>query len=226
MHDTDSSGEHSAMPAVIRREVVIMKRFVIVACFVVLAASWGRPVSAQPSEPPRFEISILPGGVLFFTESDTETDFGSYALAGAFTANVSRFVGIEGEFGAGIGVDQDLDLAGGRRSEQPPHLLTYSGSLVVYPAGREHRVQPYVLGGLGGLTLLERRELGVDDSTSFLTGHVGGGIKAYFAKRIGIRAEYRFLAVGTADDAPAFFGRVDTRYGHRVAGGIVLDITR
>lgn len=203
-----------------------MKRLVIVACSLVLAALWGRPVSAQPSEPPRFEISILPGGVLYFTESDTEPDFGSYALAAAFTANVSRFVGIEGEFGAGIGVDQDLDLAGGRRSEQPPHLLTYSGSLVVYPAGRDHRVQPYVLGGLGGLTLLERREVGVDDATSFLAGHVGGGIKAYLARRIGIRAEYRFLAVGTADDAPAFFGRTDTRYGHRIAGGIVLDVTR
>jgi hypothetical protein len=113
MHDTDSSGDAAAMPAVRHQEVRVMKRLVIVACSLVLAALWGRPVSAQPSEPPRFEISILPGVVLYFTESDTEPDFGSYALAAAFTANVSRFVGIEGEFG----VDQDLDLAGGRRSE-------------------------------------------------------------------------------------------------------------
>lgn len=203
-----------------------MKRLVIVACFLVLAAVWGRPVSAQSSEPPRFEISILPGGVLYFQDSDTEADFASYVVAAAFTANLSRFVGVEGEFGAGIGVDQDLDLPGGQRSEQPPHLLTYSGSVVFYPVGRDRRVQPYVIGGLGGLTLLERRALGIDDATSFFTGHVGGGIKAYFSRRIGIRAEYRFVPVATADDAPAFFGREDTRYGHRVAGGIVLDVTR
>lgn len=203
-----------------------MPRVAIVVSFAVLVlASGGHSAWAQPADPPRFEISALPG-VLIFTESDTEPDFGSVAPAAAFTANLSRVVGVEGEFGAAFGVDQDLDLAGGTRSERPPHLLTYSGSLVVYPAGRAHRLHPYVLGGLGGLTVLERPVLGVDDTVSLLAGHVGGGIKVYVHRRVGIRADYRFLVVGTADDAPAFFGRDDTRYGHRLVGALVLDVTR
>jgi len=35
----------------------------------------------------------------------------------------------------------------------------------------------------------------------------------------------RFVAVQSRDDAPAFFGQ-EARYGHRVYGGIVINIAR
>ena len=81
---------------------------------------------------------------------------------------------------------------------------------------------PYVTGGVGGLTLFERRALVVDDAETFLTGNVGGGVN-WYAGRWGLRGDYRFIAVQSKDDAPAFFGQ-ETRYGHRVYGGVLVNV--
>ena len=83
---------------------------------------------------------------------------------------------------------------------------------------------PYITGGLGGLTMLERSGLGIDDPETFLTGNVGAGLK-WFNGRWGLRGDYRFLAVRSKDDAPAFFG-LENRYGHRVYGGILINTGR
>lgn len=72
--------------------------------------------------------------------------------------------------------------------------------------------------------MFEEREVGLNDDETFLTGNVGGGVKWYFG-RLGIRGDYRFFAVDSKDDAPAFFGR-DNRYGHRIYGGIILNFGR
>ncbi len=53
---------------------------------------------------------------------------------------------------------------------------------------------------------------------------MGGGVK-WYAGRWGLRGDYRFLAVRSKDDAPEFFGQ-ETRYGHRVYGGVMLNIGR
>ena len=55
-----------------------------------------------------------------------------------------------------------------------PNLLNYSGNLVISAPNRSS-VVPYLTGGVGGLTLFERRNLVVDDTETFLTGNVGGG---------------------------------------------------
>ena len=83
---------------------------------------------------------------------------------------------------------------------------------------------PYLTGGVGGQTQFERRVLTVNDSTTFLTGNVGGGI-SWYAGRWGLRGDYRFIAVQSKDDAPAFFGQ-ETRYGHRVYAGVLLNVAR
>ena len=102
-------------------------------------------------------------------------------------------------------------------------MLNYSGNLVVSaPTGTS--VVPYVTGGIGGLTLFERRPLTVDQTETFLTSNVGGGVK-WYAGRWGLRGDYRFIAVQSKDDAPVFFGR-ENRYGHRVYGGVLLNIGR
>jgi len=74
------------------------------------------------------------------------------------------------------------------------------------------------------LTMFEKASLGINDTQTFLTGNVGGGLK-WFSGRWGLRGDYRFLAVQSKDDAPAFFGR-ETRYGHRVYGGILIKAGR
>jgi hypothetical protein len=74
--------------------------------------------------------------------------------------------------------------------------------------------------------MFERPTLGVNDSQTFLTGNVGGGLKWYAPNgRWGLRGDYRYLAVRANDSAPAFFGQ-ETRYGHRVYGAVVINAIR
>ena len=85
-------------------------------------------------------------------------------------------------------------------------------------------VVPYVTGGVGGLSLFEKASLGINQTETFLTGNVGGGVK-WYAGRWGLRGDYRFIGVQSKDDAPAFFGR-EPRYGHRVYGAVIVNVIR
>lgn len=171
------------------------------------------------------EVTITPGGGTFFTESkDTKAPaFGNYDLGASLAYNITPYIGVEGEVSGALGVSQDFDVNATRfTSERTPHLLNYSGNLVLHAPGRS--LVPYVTGGIGGQTLFERAEVGVNDTDTFLTGNVGGGLK-WYAGRWGLRADYRFIAVRGKDDAPAFWG-TDTRYGHRVYAGVILNVAR
>lgn len=171
------------------------------------------------------QLSILPGGGVFFTEDAdaNEPGFGNYDLGGALTVNFNRFVGIEGEVSGGLGVKQGLQSGGFSSDLKTPNLVNYSGNLVLSAANRTSIV-PYLTGGIGGLTMLETANLGINQAETFLTGNVGGGLK-WYAGRWGLRADYRFVAVQSKDDAPEFFGQV-TRYGHRVYAGVIVNLVQ
>ena len=175
--------------------------------------------------PGTVEITVIPGGGTFFTEGkDTqEPSFGNYDLGAAFTYNVNRFVGIEGELGGALGISQSLQFQGLSSDVKTPNLLNYSGNVVVSAPTRSS-VVPYVTAGIGGLSVFEKVGLGIDDTETFLTGNVGAGLK-WYSGRWGLRGDYRFVAVRSKDDAPDFFGH-ETRYGHRVYGGVILKVVR
>jgi hypothetical protein len=203
-----------------------MTRF-IAALLVVAGAAGTNHAYAQESVPGPgvVEVSIIPGGGLFFTE-DTDTQepsFGNYDLGGALTVNVNRYVGIEGEVYGSIGVSQDLQVGGFESNLKTPNLLNYSGNVVVSAPNRSS-VVPYVTGGIGGLSMFEKASLGIDQTETFLTANVGGGVK-WYAGRWGLRGDYRFIGVQSKDDAPAFFGQ-ETRYGHRVYGAVIVNVAR
>ena len=149
--------------------------------------------------------------------------FGNYDLGGSVTVNVNRYVGVEGEVSGALGLQQRFNFNGSTLDDvRTPHLLNYSGNVIVNAA--RGPVVPYVTGGIGGQTLFEQAALGINDTDTFLTGNVGGGVK-WYSGRWGLRGDYRFIAVQGKDDAPAFLGQ-DTRYGHRVYGGVVLNVVR
>jgi Outer membrane protein beta-barrel domain len=170
-------------------------------------------------------VTIIPGGATFFTEGkDTKgSSFGNYGLGGAVAVNFNRFVGVEGEVAGALGITQDLDLANGTSNLKTPNLLNYSGNLVV-SAPNKTSVVPYVTGGVGGLSLFKKESLGINDTQTFFTSNVGGGV-SWYAGRWGLRGDYRFIALKSKEDAPAFFGQ-ETRYGHRVYGGVLLNVGR
>jgi len=170
-------------------------------------------------------VTLIPGGGTFFTESKTAEapSFSNYALGAGVDLHFNRYVSVEGEVSGAPGLSQDLQFNGTTSNLKTPNLLNYSGNVVLSVANHS-AVVPYATGGVGGLTMFERASLGINDTQTFLTGNVGGGLK-WFSGRWGLRGDYRFLAVQSKDDAPAFFGR-ETRYGHRVYGGILIKAGR
>lgn len=189
-----------------------------------VASAQERTAGAQ-----RWEVTGFPGGGIVFTKGSSdsgEADFGNYALGGSLTYNWNQYWGIEGEVGGAFGVDQRIQFAG-RNSigdASPPNMLAYNANAMFYPLKNDRRFVPYVTGGVGGLTMFQKEEVGFDDDETFFTSNVGGGVKWYFG-RWGIRGDYRFFAINSKDDAPAFFGR-DDRYGHRVYGGLIFGFGR
>jgi len=175
--------------------------------------------------PGTVEVTVIPGGGTFFTSSDKGPSFGSYNLGGALTYNVNRVVGIEGEVGGTLGVSQNLQFGSITSKTKAPDQLNYTANLVL-SAPTHSSVTPYVTGGIGGLTMFERPEVGVIGTTTLFTGNVGGGVKWYAPNnRWGIRGDYRFGATRSKDDAPAFFGR-ETQYVHRAYGAVIINMAR
>jgi hypothetical protein len=197
-----------------------------------------RPAYAQDSVPGpgAVVITIIPGGATFFREAkDTQgPSFGNYDLGAGVEVNFNRYVGVEGEVAGALGVAQDLQFSGETLNLKTPNFLNYSGNLVLSAANRSS-VVPYVTGGIGGLSVFDKIDLGINDTETFLTGNVGGGVK-WFNGRWGLRGDYRFIAVRSKDDtgaagppgrvrAPSFFGQ-QTRYGHRVYAGLLINVGR
>ncbi len=203
-----------------------MKRTVtmLLGAFVLLAAAQGFAQEVAPG-PGTVEVTLIPAGGTFFTSKGISPDFGNYTYGGALTYNINRIVGIEAEVNGTAGIAQDLKLAGQVSNLKTPNTLNYTGNVVV-SADTGRSVVPFVTGGVGGLTMFQRAELGINDNETFLTGNVGGGLKWYAPNgRWGVRGDYRFIAVQSKDDAPAFFGQ-ETRYGHRVYFGVIVNAVR
>ena len=198
---------------------------ILVAAASVFGASQAYAQETNAAGPGPVVVTIIPGGATFFTEGkDTNgPSFGNYDLGGAVTVNFNRFVGVEGEVSGALGITQDLEFANGTSNLKSPNFVNYSGNLVV-SAPNKTSVVPYVTGGIGGLSLFEKQSLGINDTQTFLTSNVGGGV-SWYAGRWGLRGDYRFIALKSKDDAPAFFGQ-ETRYGHRLYGGVLLNVGR
>ena len=209
-------------------KISMMKRWIAVMVAVAGLAGAGRVYAQETAAGAgTVDVTVIPGGAAFFVEGKNTKgpSFANYGLGAGVEVNFNRWVGVEGEVSGALGVTQDLRFATGTTNVKSPNLLNYSGNVVVSAANRSS-VVPYATGGVGGLTLFNQSTLGINQNKTFLTGNVGGGLK-WFSRtgRWGLRGDYRFLAVRSDDTAPAFFGQ-ETRYGHRVYGGVLINAVR
>ena len=181
--------------------------------------------AAQESDVPRpgvVEVTYMPVGAGFVPSKGKAPSFGNYGFGTSLTVNVNRYLGVEGELSTMLATTSDLQFGDLNSHVKAPNMLSYTGNLLVTPVTFS-RFVPYGTVGLGGLSMFARPELGVRDDQTFLSGNVGGGLKWYApSNRWGIRADYRLGVVKSKDTAPAFFGR-ETRYMHRVYGGVVIN---
>lgn len=197
----------------------------IAAVVAVIGLAGASPALAQESHQGAGAVivTVIPASGTFFTQGkDTKApSFGNYGAGASAEVRVNRFVGIEGEVTGAFGITQNLDYTSGTVNQKTPNLLNYTGNVVV-SAPTRHSIEPYVTGGVGGLTLYNTPALGIADTQTFFTSNVGGGV-TWFNGRWGLRADYRFIAVKSKSDAPSFFGQ-DTRYGHRIYGGLLINV--
>jgi len=198
---------------------------------IVLALATAGAASAQETAGAgRVEIGAFPAGGTFFTKGSTskgsEPNFKDYALGASAMVNLNRFVGVEGEIGAGIGLRQTLDVNQSIITNiKGPNTLAYNGNVVYNPGGSDRSLVPYLTGGIGGLTLFSRTELvplGLPNDKTFLSENVGGGLRWFANEHFGVRGDYRFIAVNGKETSPSFFGLNQTRHGHRVYGGVLF----
>lgn len=205
-----------------------MTRKVLAVLAVVLCAAAGTSAQERGAGAGRVEIGAFPGGGMFFTKTSNgnEPEFGNYALGGSFTVNANRWVGFEGEGGGTVGMRQAFNFGETPYTNQrSPNTWMYHGNVVVNPGGSDRALVPYATAGLGGLTLCPcgdaKNTLGVTTYKTYLTGNMGGGLKWFATPHVGFRGDYRLFIVRNNSTAPLFFGN-ETRYGHRVQGGLVF----
>ena len=201
-----------------------------IAALVVIGISVGvGSATAQESNsgpvPGFVEVTYMPGGAAFIQSKGNSPSFGNYGFGTAATFNINRIVGIEAELASMLATSSDLQFGDLPDNVKAPNLLSYTGNVVIsLPTG--HSVVPYGVGGVGGLTMFERPGVGVTEDKTFLNSNVGGGVKWYAKNnKWGLRGDYRFNIIRKQDDAPAFFGQ-ETRYAHRVYGGIIINTVR
>ena len=202
-----------------------MTRWTVV---LIAAASIGAasPVAAQEkgARPGTVEMTVVPGGGLFFVGGSAESRFRNYNVGGSVAFNINDVVGLEAESNVALGVyHQKLAVGALSMTEAPPNLVDVSGDMTFSVPGGTHRTIPYAAIGLGSLVLLTHTDLGIGASKMFLTANAGGGLKWYANGRWGLRADYRFVTVQSSDGAPEFFGR-ESRFAHRIFGGVILNL--
>lgn len=193
--------------------------FAVVALSLLAAAS----ADAQTGKGP-WEVTFFPAGSLVASDaaSAPTAEFDNYTLGGSFSYAFSRLFAVEGELSGGVGRDQDVRFAGGAQQRgTTPSTALYNANLVAHLRGRDRKVVPYLTGGIGGVTLFSNADFGVAQDDQYLAGNAGGGLKVSFG-RWGLRGDYRLFAVEGTSSAPAFVGP-ETRYVHRVFGGLTVD---
>jgi hypothetical protein len=205
-----------------------MNRWIASVIIVLPIFASGRAYAQEAAPVPgQLEVTVIPGGWTHFSKStrNSEPGFGSYGLGGAFTYNINRLVGLEGEIGGSLGITQNLAGFNGLTvNQKTPGMLSYNANVVVNGPG--HALVPYVTAGGGGITVYQRPLLGVNTTETFKTSNVGGGVKWYAPNgRWGVRGDYRVESTHSKKTAPAFFG-LDRRYAQRVYGGVIINVLR
>jgi hypothetical protein len=199
---------------------------VLVAALTIVGSARSYAQDTNPG-PGTVEVTVIPGGAMYFTDHNSPTSFTNYNLGGGVTYNVNRLVGIEGEVAGSLGVSQSLTFGNGSLTTKikTPNILSYTGNVIV-SIPTHSSVIPYAASGIGGLSMFQRPELGVLTNDNYLTGNVGGGVKWYAPSgRWGLRGDYRFVAMRSNATASSFFGPSD-RFAHRVYGAVILNAAR
>ena len=172
----------------------------------------------------RIEIdgALLGGGVLWLPTA-TPLPRG-YVFDAAVTANVNRWIGLEGDFAWSLGRSQTVGVNFNPTIEHTPSLLFYTGNLIYNPFGHDRPLIPYVEVGGGAVSVLSAENppaFGLALSSTHLGGNVGGGFRWFIMPHWGVRIDYRYILIRNGDSA-AILGAPPIDHAQRVYGAVIL----
>jgi len=190
-------------------------RIALALLITVVAAA---PAAAQ-NQPSRFQVSLYPNSRIFATGGGTQEQpkFKSYTPGASLTMALGRRFALEADIAGSLGRHQSMGMLGRKKS---PALLggTINGVVGLMPG---NKVQPYLTAGLGVIRLFKREELGMTHGETLESANVGAGVKVMFSGW-GIRADYRFVGMDSAEQERSTFFGPKVRHAHRIAVGFVI----
>jgi hypothetical protein len=166
------------------------------------------------------DSALLGGGVLILPSSAPQPH--GYLLDVATAANLTKRIGVEGDFAWSIRREQVVSLSGASAVlTATPHMLFYTANIVLNPLGHERRLVPYAEFGIGGMSVLSAPPtFGIESSSTHVEGNAGAGIRWFILPHWGARADYRYIFIGGVGDAP--IGVEAIRHAQRLYGAVVL----
>jgi hypothetical protein len=169
------------------------------------------------------DSALLGGGTLFIPSAAPRSV--GYVFDVATNLNVSRRVGIEGDFAWAMSRTHTTGLSGlAPASVRTPNMLFYTGNVLFSPLGHGRSFIPYVELGGGALSALggsPSDSFGLASDSTHLTANLGGGVRWFPMPHWGVRGDYRYIAIRN-ENAPVAIGVVPVGHMQRLLGALVL----
>jgi hypothetical protein len=217
-------GFYGRIVSATRREALMTRKllvFVIATFAMAGVASAQEVVGAEHIEVGAGVFGL--GGLFMKAATPTEPSFNKYVFCGSVTFNVSSRVGLETDLALTLG-ERQASTQSLSTQATTPNLFSYSENVVYNPIGRDRRVVPYVVGGVGAWTLFDTAgaaDLGLTGPHTYLTSDLGGGARWFFVRHWGIRMDYRHILMKNDTSVP-FFGPESLRHANRVYAALEL----
>lgn len=166
------------------------------------------------------DSALLGGGVLILPGNQPQPK--GYVLDVAAAANLTRHVGLEGDFTWSMSRREAVSLAGTAPAlEETPNMLFYTGNVIYNPFGKNHPLVPYVELGGGGMTVRDTpTPFGLAGGSTHATANLGGGLRWFIIPHWGARADYRYIAIAGASTPTV--GVTPIGHVQRLYGALVL----
>jgi len=169
------------------------------------------------------DSALLGGGTLFIPSAAPRSV--GYVFDVATNLNVSRRIGIEGDFAWAMSRTHTTGLTGiAPASVRTPNMLFYTANVIVSPLGHGRSFIPYAELGGGALSALggsPSDSFGLASDSTHLTANIGGGMRWFPMPHWGVRIDYRYIAIRNASP-PDAFGVVPVGHMQRLLGALVL----
>jgi hypothetical protein len=173
----------------------------------------------------RVEIdSALLGGGTLFIPSAAPRSIG-YVFDAAANLNVSRRLGVEGDFAWAMSRQHTVGLTGvAPATVRSPNMLFDTANVIFSPLGHGRNFIPYAEFGVGALEVLggsPSDSFGLAPDSTHLIANIGGGARWFPIPHWGVRGDYRYIAVRNPAP-PTGIGVVAVGHLQRVYGALVL----